>query len=339
MNRQVLRSVAGMFVLVAMSGVSNPLHAQLLFTENLCGPGTTWMSLPSESVIMTAEQLCQAIGSAAVSVTEYYPNGPGHYTFDCTTNACTSTGAIPEPGCTASACFCVDPGEGFEVQTTGPASTPIDGCDSFVPINIPIVAGATGSSLISVPFHTTLVTFNDLGIYFGLPSTGLQRGTVTGRNCVTGTFQPCTLGTVTCMSTPLVQGDAYQLTSPVTTTYSGTNPVACIPPSPGAAQCPIDTLLVTPGGGTNTLTWSPPGAGCGLAPTYAVARYDLSCMVHYCKHCTTCSILGVTTLTTFTDTPPAGAFGYLVSVVGGTWNSTSTSQCIDHDLMFAQGCP
>src|SRR5712692_11807661 len=215
MSRQVLRSVAGMFVLVGMSGASNPLHAQLLFTENLCGPGTTWMSLPSESLIMTAEKLCSAIGPTALTVAEFYPDGSARYTFDCTTNACTSTGAIPEPGCTASACVCVDPGEGFEVQTSGPAAVPIDGCDSFVPINIPIVAGATGGSLVSVPFKTTLVTFHDLGLYFGLTSTGLQRGTVTGRNCVAGTFQTCLVGSATCMSVPLVQGEAYRFTSPV----------------------------------------------------------------------------------------------------------------------------
>ena len=225
------------------------------------------------------------------------------------------------------------------MQTSGPASVPIDGCDSFVPINIPIVAGGAGGSLVSVPFHTTLVTFNDLGMWFGLPSSALQRGSVAGRNCVDGTFQTCLVGTATCMTIPLVEGLAYRLTSPVTATYTATNPVACIPPSPGPAQCPIDTLVVTPSGGINTLTWGPPGAGCGLALKYEIARFDLDCLVHYCKHCAACSILGSTLLTTFTDTPPAGTFGYLVSVVGGTWNSTSTSLCVDRDLMFALGCP
>jgi len=143
MNHKLGKLLAGVSLLLWMSGILSPIDAQALFTENLCGPGTNWISLPSESDIMTAEQLCQAIGPAATSVAKFYPDLTGRYTWDCTgtgTDPCTSSTGIPEASC-SSHCFCVHPGEGFEVATSGPASFQINGCDSYVPIDIPLIGG------------------------------------------------------------------------------------------------------------------------------------------------------------------------------------------------------
>jgi hypothetical protein len=345
MNHEFGRSAAGICLLLGISGILSPIDAQALFTENLCGPGTTWMSLPSESDIMTAEQLCQAIGPAAMSVAKFYPDGTGRYTWDCA-STCTSSTGIPEPNCT-SLCFCVNPGEGFEVVTSGPASFQINGCDSFVPINIPIIGANPPpqyGSLVSVPFHTDLVTWNDLGTYYHLPST-FPRGRITTLiNCGQAS-QNCDVGTVTCMTLLLEQGKAYRLQSPFTGTYSNTNPVACIPPNPQPAQCPIKMNTPTSCGGTcQTISWTPPDPGCGTGGpfTYEVARFDLSCLTHYCKKCASCVKLPQVTdpVNSVDDPAPPPDSGWLVRVIpDGTWNEPpGGSQCVDLDLMFAQGC-
>jgi hypothetical protein len=346
MNRHLLNAAVTLLVLLASSGAMSALNAQTLFTENLCGAGTTWMSLQSESVIMTAEQLCAAIGPTAVSVAEFYPDGTARYTYDCTlatTPPCTSsTGTFPEPGCTTSTCFCVDPGEGFEVVTSGPAVVAIDGCDSFVPINIPIGGPLIGSngSLVSVPFNTTLQTFGDLGLYFGLPTRLGSMGRVTGIDCATQSVRTCSVGTAICNSIPLVPGQAYRLESPVAGIYGGTNPVACVPPSPAPGQCAVQNLLVTAIGNDNQIDWTAPAAGCLLPLDYEIARFDLDCLTHYCKHCASCTITGTVSspITTFTDLSAPSNVGYLVRVVNGTWNE-SGGGCVNLDLLFAPGCP
>jgi hypothetical protein len=336
------------FLLLALSGGFSSLGAQpLQRTETLCGPagagqvGTNWISLASDGVIATAEQLCLAVTPLPFSVAQVYPDPDGRYTYDCAAGTCTSSGPVPEPDCTASSCFCVDPGEGVEIRASADMSTlDVYGCDSLVTIDIPIVAGTSPSgALVSVPFNTFLSTANDLGLYFGLPSSGLSRGTVTSLDCETGEVSSCQVGTSLCIATSLVPGRAYRLNSPTTATYSATNPVTCQPPGPPASACPIDGLAVAPSGGDNLLTWNPPAAGCALPLAYEVARFDPGCLVHYCKPCPGCVTLGPTMDTTLTDTPPPGDWAYLVRVVGGTWNNAGTSQCTDRDLMLGFGCP
>jgi len=346
MKHHRLLFAASMLGSLALCGLADPLEAQpLLFTEDLCGPqgagqiGTNWISLASDGVITTPEQLCLAITPTPLTVAVLFPDGTGKYEFDCATMTCTSTNTIPEPGCTTSACFCIKPGEGASVVTSAPSTLPIYGCDSFVTINIPIMIGpGLRGTLVSVPFRSPLVTFNDLGLHFGLPA-GLLKGSVTGLNCTTGQQTTIQVGTAAGSAALLVPGRAYLLGSPTAGVYSATNPVACIPPNPAAAACPIDSLSITPSGSDAIVTWSPPGAGCGLPLDYQVARFDPDCLVHSCKPCPSCTIIATTTATTFTDTPPSGNWDYLVSVVGGTWNSTSTSQCVDRDVMFSLGCP
>ncbi|OLD66196.1 MAG: hypothetical protein AUI47_00380 [Acidobacteria bacterium 13_1_40CM_2_68_5] len=67
-----MKPAAGLLALVISSGAWSAIDAQV--TLNLCGPGTNWVSLPSESPIVTAEDLCKIIGSAALSVAQFYPD-------------------------------------------------------------------------------------------------------------------------------------------------------------------------------------------------------------------------------------------------------------------------
>jgi hypothetical protein len=216
MKHRRLVFAASMLVSLALYGLGAPLYAQpLLFTENLCGPagagliGTNWISLASDGVITTPEQLCLAITPTPTTVSVMFPDGTGTYSYDCATMVCTSSNPIPEPGCTTSTCFCISPGEGVSVVTNAPSTLPVYGCDSFVPISIPYAPGpGLSGTLVSVPFQTPLVTFNDLGIYFGLPSGGLTRGTITGLNCTTGVVVQCAAGTTACTAATLVPGAA-----------------------------------------------------------------------------------------------------------------------------------
>lgn len=346
MRPRRLTTMAGIVAVLLGWSAFGETHAQpLLNTENLCGPGsgligTTWISLPTDGTLKTAEDLCASISPTPQTVQQVFPDQAGNYVFDCAALTCTSTGLVPEPGCTASTCFCIDPGEGIAVVASAPSQLAIYGCDAMIPINVPIVS-STGpnGALVSVPFHTFLTTFNDLGLWYGLPSTGISRGTVSGLDCTDGVVTSCSVGTASCQSALLVPGLAYRLRSPTTGVYSNTNPVTCMNPNPPPASCPVDGLMVSSSGGTNTLTWNPAAAGCPLPLTYQVARLDLACLTHYCAHCAACSILGTTVLTTLADAPPAGNWAYLVSVVGGTWNDTSATLCTDRDILFGLGCP
>ena len=175
--------------------------------------GNNWISLPNATQIKTAEQLCKAIGPNATSVAQVFPETGGRYTWSCGggAGACTTTnpaGTIPEPGCSASSCFCIDDGEGYEVKVSAATTFRVDGCESPVPITLP--AGGT-SYLVSVPFATGLVTWNDLALAFGLQATGIPRGTVTGLDPAVGVFNTCQAGSAACMAQLLVPGRSYRL--------------------------------------------------------------------------------------------------------------------------------
>jgi hypothetical protein len=309
-------------------------------TVPLCGPGTNWLSLPTHSDMMTAADICAAVGPAADFVAQRFPDGPGTYVYECATTACTplAGGPTDEAGCPASSCFCVHPGEGFEVTTNSAVSLPIDGCDEFVSLTLPMLveAGVSGT-LVSVPYSTFLINANDLGIYFGLTSSGLMRGTVTGFDCATGAFTSCNVGTAACESFTLVPGQAYRLKNTVSGDLTALNPVTCAPPP--ATPCSMDSLAVASIDGSNVLTWEAP-AGCTLPLDYEVARGDLECLRHHCSNCLSCAILGTTAGTTLTDdSPPSTPVWYLVRVIDGTWNGTGPTQCTDRDIMFGLGCP
>jgi len=214
-----------------------------LVTDNLCGVGagligTSWISLPSYSPLKTANDLCTALGPNATVVTQKFADstGPGTivagtWTFDCGSHACTPGAVTPpfEAGCSAADCFCINPGEGYEVVVSAPTTFDVVGCESQVPIVLP-PGGST--YLISVPINTNLVTLNDLALHIGLASTGVVRGTVVGLNGCTGATTVCSAGTVGCISATLVPGRAYRVR------YTHINGTTFINPTTSTAQCP-----------------------------------------------------------------------------------------------------
>jgi len=154
--------------------------ASLPFVKNLACPGTYWISLPDHSAnIRTAEDLCAAIPDA-IRVAQRFPldlasTEARDWTYDCEGRTCTRSAltlSLNEPGCPASACFCVNPGEGFEVTVSAPSSFEIAGCESRDLITLP---PGGKNYLVSVPFQTNLVSWNDLAIATGLPTTGSSR--------------------------------------------------------------------------------------------------------------------------------------------------------------------
>jgi hypothetical protein len=165
--------------------------ASPLFVRNLACGGTHWVSLPTQSDLATAQDMCTRVGAIAQSVTQRFPDGPGTASYDCTSGAGVN--------------FTIDDGEGIELVTIGPGSFPINGCDEPVQITLPPGGQAY---LVSVPYCTTLTTWNELGSLIEPPGP-LFRATVTGRNTCTGAFTSCTVGTAACNALALVPGEAY----------------------------------------------------------------------------------------------------------------------------------
>src|SRR5262245_21714913 len=122
-----LRFLSPRWLLIALvlAGIPSQEALAQLDTLDLCGDGagnigTNWISLPSLSDMTSAEDLCASIpGAITVSqgAVESGPFSTLRWSFDCATGACSSTQPVPEPGCAASTCFCVGPGEGIEVVT------------------------------------------------------------------------------------------------------------------------------------------------------------------------------------------------------------------------------
>ncbi len=102
----------------------------------------TWVSLPPgqpELPILTAEDLADAIPHVT-RVTKKFPGDDGRcasYTWDAVQGTCTGEPAgciLPEPGAEecGSGCFCVHPGEGFEVEQSEPIPFQLYGSDGPV---------------------------------------------------------------------------------------------------------------------------------------------------------------------------------------------------------------
>jgi len=222
--------------------------------------GTNWISLPSATQIKTAEELCAAIGPTATSVSQFFPDVNRRYTWSCAggAGACTTTnpgGTIPEPGCAASACFCVDDGEGYEVKVSADTVLHVDGCESPVSITLPAGSAISPgrSYLASVPFGTAMVTWNDLALAAGLPSVGgplVPKGIVTGVNPFTGVANSCQAGSAACMASTLVKGRAYRLT------YTVDAPPPYANPTSSAGPCvDFDINLIRTGAGQIGTNW------------------------------------------------------------------------------------
>jgi len=339
------------------AAATSPVRAQTLFTRDLCAPGAgnighSWVSIPSQTDLRTPEAICQAV-PGLVTVAQGVDDSPlpsRLWTYDCATGACSSGQPIPEPGCTTSTCFCVDPGDGIDVVPAAATSLPINRCDTFTPITL--VPGFK-SYLYSIPFDTFLATCADLVAYIGLPATGTQRATITRLDCATGTFSQLTAGTASCAAVALVRGDAYRISyylGGVSPGYSFTNAVACTPIAPpAAASCPISDLAFL---NASTFAWSAP-AGCPLPPAYDAIRGDLDCLRGFCSQaitplsysCAGCTLLeDDDMLDTAAGDPAIPAVGagywYTARVDGGTWNPPAGMTCSDWDFMLPPGgCP
>lgn len=212
----------------------------LPFTMNLSCAGTYWISLPNVSPIATAEQLCALIPNAT-SVMQRSPVGlpgtvvPREWTLDCghpTAAGCTagtSTPAPPEPGTCGSACFCIDPGEGFEVTVSAPSTFVVTGSETASPIVLP---PGGESFLISVPYGTCLRTWSDLAAATGVPQNGLFSGTIFGLDGCAALMTQASANPAIAGNLMLIPGRAYIIkyktlqqvvpfTNPATTSADG----------------------------------------------------------------------------------------------------------------------
>ena len=192
--------------------------------------GTWWLSLPTCTNIHTAEQLCAAIPNS-ISVGQKFPvddptsTTARSWTYNCQTGVCIAgshTQTPTEPGCATSSCFCIDPGEGFEIKVSAPSGLLVPGCED--PINISLPAGSRGY-LISVPYQTNIVNGNDLATATGLPSTGIVRGSIQSLDGCTGTATaPVSAGTPAAGALTIVTGRAYVIRYTDALGHSYTNP-------------------------------------------------------------------------------------------------------------------
>ena len=238
-------SIAGTVLLILGAATQQLQAGAVAFTTNLPCAGTFWISLPSNSNVARAEDLCSLIPNAisvkqrfSLSESIYGPGGPSprEWTLYCanpTASGCTAgpgSPAPPEGGACGSACFCIDPGEGFEVTVSAPSTFQVTGSESATPISLP-PGGYT--YLVSVPFDTCMKTWNDLAIAIGLPTSGLQRGTVSRYDGCTGSSTGALAGSSAATSGILVPGAAYVVTYTDHLGHTFTNPVSSDPDTDG----------------------------------------------------------------------------------------------------------
>ena len=182
--------------------------------------GTYWISLPTESPLHTAEALCAAIPNA-ITVRQGFPTedtvGQAQdYSYDCLSHACTASAtspAGPEAGCTTSSCFCIDPGEGFDVRVAAASSLLVTGVETNA--SIPLVPPNLGY-LVSLPYESNLANLNQVAIAFGLPTSGALRGSVTKVNPCTGVATSVVPGTPGAIAATVVPGQAVRIRYPAT---------------------------------------------------------------------------------------------------------------------------
>src|SRR5436190_7373752 len=210
MYRPSAKCVRATILFVGTFQVVSVLEAKQLFTRTLACAGVHWISLPTETSILTAKDICALVGPSALTVTEIFPDGIGASTFDCYNSVGTG--------------FSVVDGEGFEVETNAPAVFPIDGCDAAIPITLP--PGGM-EYLVSVPYCPTVSTYDQLGSLIE-PPVGVQRATVTGRDTCLGTFTTASVGTAAAQAALLVEGEAYRIRRTNTNGASYINPASTI---------------------------------------------------------------------------------------------------------------
>src|SRR6266446_1416983 len=253
MTRRIMLIMVGLTMLCVILGSVRGIYAQQTYTETLACSDTDWIALPSNSDMHTAEDLCASIIPTPISVAQMFPQQTGstmagEYIYNCLSPQCTASDPslpIPESPACGSTCFCVDPGEGYWVKPNAPGSTfTVTGCDELVPITLPPAINNATQYLISVPFHTSLTTWESLGLYFGGSNTGLKRDVVAGiggcnPSTNMATFTNCSLGMTMCQTFAIMPGTTYQLTRVSTAGITVTNPVGpSPPPPPSPTACP-----------------------------------------------------------------------------------------------------
>jgi len=236
-----------------------------------CGgqKGVNWLSLYPRSTRLTAEDLCNIVGSSAVwvgqkssgEVLNYFcPTAPA----PATPGACVDelgNLATPQASC-PSACFCVDCFEGVAIRVKDNQTLAVNfggspsACTGIV--LGPPGSGTVGDWLVSMPGN--FATYQDYANYIGLTSTGLVgRGTITYQDPISGSQIVATAGTGSA-AVPLPDNSrAYRLRNPSgSVTYNnpgvGLLPPACVT-TPTNHYCVLGT-----GNGTNYSWWIDLGA-------------------------------------------------------------------------------
>ena len=238
-------------LLAVLAAISRPSAVNLCTDPGPLPKGESWISLPDQTCLRSAEDLCVAIPNA-VWVRQGNPNTPAspQWTFNCSSKTCVPTGTSDpkEPTCSVSSCFCVDPPEGFAVSVSAATTVSFAGCETQFPVTL----SSGASRIVSVPNNPTLVKASDLATVMGLTSTGLNssRGVVSRLVCSTGVVQSYIAGTNTAFAFTLVPGEGYRIADPSPISY--TNPaVASSCSATGSASYCIDGT----GNGTSYAWW------------------------------------------------------------------------------------
>jgi hypothetical protein len=272
-------------LLVVVAFLAPATAATLPYTMSLpCGQGaglvgTYWISLPTGNPqingtpIATAEDLCATIPNA-ISVRQSLPASAGggttaarDWTYNCQTSACTPAAlspAPPESGACCGSCFCVQPGEGYEVVVSAASSFTVSGSD--VPDLLRLAAGSL-SFLISIPFDACPINANDLSVVLGMPQTGGLRGNIQALDGCTGAVASVPSGTAAAISLTLQAGMAYRVRFPITTPPPRAyfNPVNGDFDGDGVASCSDNCPTVVNPLQTNSDS-DPRGDACDLCP-------------------------------------------------------------------------
>lgn len=195
-----------------------------LFNKQIACAGVHWISLPTDSDLETAEELCAAVPHA-VRVTQRFPTNPSPnpnpapYIWDCINKICSSPTGGPEHfGRCCGGCFCLDDGEGFEVETSGAGIFMVNGRDRVVPITLP---SGGAEYVVSPPISSTAVTAQDLFAIMGAPS---LTTTLTDWDSCPMLFNTVTAGTAAAASLNLIPGKAVRLRFPDDSGLSYSNP-------------------------------------------------------------------------------------------------------------------
>src|SRR5262249_13641566 len=108
---------------------------------------------------------------------------------------------------------------GFEVKVSAPTSLLVTGSESTASIAL---VPTTKAYLMSIPYESNLGNLEQVAVAYGLPTTGVLRGTILEVDPCTGTTTSVSAGTAPANARAVVPGRAYRLTWPSTSTPPAT---------------------------------------------------------------------------------------------------------------------